>query len=71
MEVGANAVEVDVRTSRDGELFILHDAALDRTTDDTGPAKTLMLAEIQQLDAGSWFDPKYRDEPIPSVNLAS
>ncbi len=71
IEVGATAVEVDVRMSSDRELFLLHDATLDRTTGGTGPANTRTLAEIQQLDAGSWFDSKYRDERIPSLIQAA
>ena len=71
IEVGATAVEVDVRTSRDGELFILHDATLDRTTNGTGPADELTLSELQQLDAGSWFDEAYRGEQIPSLIQAA
>jgi len=71
MESGATAVEVDVRTSRDGRLFILHDATLDRTTNGKGPANALTLAQLQKLDAGSWFDPKYRDERIPSLIQAA
>ncbi len=67
IEVGATAVEVDVRTSRDGELFLLHDATLDRTTNGKGPANALTLAELQALDAGSFFDPDYRNERIPSL----
>lgn len=67
IKVGATAVEVDVRTSRDGQLFILHDATLDRTTNGTGPASALTLAELQQLDAGSWFDAKFKNERIPSL----
>ncbi len=67
IEVGATATEVDVRTSKDGRLFILHDATLDRTTNGTGPANALTLQELQQLDAGSWFDKKYRNESIPSL----
>ena len=67
IEVGATAVEVDVRTSRDGELFILHDTTLDRTTNGKGPAAELTLAELQKLDAGSWFDVKYKSERIPSL----
>lgn len=67
IEVGATAVEVDVRTSRDGELFILHDSTLDRTTNGKGPASALTLAELQQLDAGSWFDAKFKNERIPSL----
>lgn len=67
IEAGATAVEVDVRTSRDGRLFILHDATLDRTTSGTGPASRLTLAELQELDAGSWFDRQFRGERIPSL----
>jgi glycerophosphoryl diester phosphodiesterase len=67
IEVGATAVEVDVRTSRDGQLFLLHDAPLDRTTNGKGPANALTLAELQSLDAGSFFDPAYRGERIPSL----
>ena len=71
IEVGATAVEVDVRTSRDGELFILHDATLDRTTTSKGPANALTLTELQQLDAGLWFDEAYRGERIPSLIQAA
>ena len=71
IEVGATAVEVDVRTSRDGELFILHDATLDRTTNGKGPANALTLTELQKLDAGSWFDPAYRKQKIPSLAEAA
>ena len=67
IEVGATAVEVDVRRSRDGRLFILHDATLERTTNGAGPANERTLAELQQLDAGSHFDEKYRGERIPSL----
>jgi glycerophosphoryl diester phosphodiesterase len=71
IEVGATAVEIDVRTSKDGELYILHDRALDRTTNGQGPASELTLAELQQLDAGSWFDPSYRGQRIPSLIQAA
>lgn len=67
IEVGATAVEVDVRTSRDGQLFILHDTTLDRTTNAKGPANAWTLEQLQQLDAGSWFDAAYRGERIPSL----
>mgnify|MGYP001005117535 CR=1 FL=1 len=67
IEVGATAVEIDVRTSKDGRLFLLHDATLDRTTNGKGPANALTLAELQRLDAGSHFDPTFRGEKIPSL----
>lgn len=67
IETGATAVEVDVRTSADGHLFILHDASLDRTTTGTGNASKLTLNELQKLDAGSWFALEYRKQKIPSL----
>lgn len=70
IEVGATAVEADVRTSRDGQLFLLHDATLDRTTNGIGPAANLTIAELKSLDAGSWFDPKYHQERIPTLGEA-
>jgi glycerophosphoryl diester phosphodiesterase len=71
IEVKATAVEVDVRTSKDGQLFILHDATLDRTTNGKGPALAMTLAELQQLDAGSSFGPEYRNARIPSLIQAA
>jgi glycerophosphoryl diester phosphodiesterase len=70
IETGATAVEVDVRTSRDGQLFLLHDATLDRTTNGKGAAREKSLAELKKLDAGSWFDGKYAGERIPTLREA-
>ncbi len=70
IQVGATAVEMDVRTSRDGFLFLLHDATLDRTTNGSGIASEKTLAELKQLDAGSWFDKKYQTERIPELREA-
>ena len=63
VEQGAVGWEVDIRISIDGELFLLHDDTLTRTTDveDIFPnrkndrAETFTLSELRQLDAGSWF----------------
>lgn len=70
IEAGATAVEIDIRTSKDGVLFLLHDATLDRTTDGNGLASALTIAELKKLDAGSWFDAKYRDQRIPTLREA-
>jgi glycerophosphoryl diester phosphodiesterase len=67
IEAGATAVEVDVRLTRDGALVILHDATLDRTTNGSGKVGDRTLAEVKQLDAGSWFDPKYREQKVPTL----
>ncbi|MCC5940036.1 MAG: alkaline phosphatase family protein, partial [Balneolaceae bacterium] len=65
-ELGADVVEIDLYTSSDGHLFILHDSTLDRTTDGEGKATELTLEELQALDAGSWFGSEFTGEHIPS-----
>lgn len=54
---GADMLEVDVHVTADGELVVLHDTTVDRTTSGTGAVQDLPLAEIQKLDAAHWFVP--------------
>jgi len=61
---GATVIEIDLRTTRDGHLVVLHDALLDRTTTGRGLVGEKTLAEIRQFDAGSWFDPRFRDQKV-------
>ncbi|TWU15397.1 glycerophosphodiester phosphodiesterase [Allorhodopirellula heiligendammensis] len=70
IEAGATAIEIDVRTSRDGKLVIMHDARVDRTTDGTGRVNDLTWAELSKLDAGSWFGADYASERVPSLDHA-
>lgn len=70
VEIGVDAVEIDVRTASDGVLFLLHDSTLDRTTDGTGPASRRTMAELKKLDAGGWFNAAYRGERIPTLDEA-
>ena len=65
--VRATAVEVDVRLSKDRQLVLRHDAELGRTTNGKGLIGEKTLAELQELDAGSWFDPKFAGERIPTL----
>ncbi len=51
-EIGVDGIEMDIRLSADGEVIVLHDAALNRTTDTSGQVSELSLAEIRQADAG-------------------
>jgi glycerophosphoryl diester phosphodiesterase len=67
---GADAVELDVQVSRDGVPVVIHDRHLDRTTDGFGPVRSRTWAELRSLDAGSWYDPRYRGEPIPALEDA-
>lgn len=54
---GADMLELDVHVTSDGELVVLHDTTVDRTTDGSGQVETLTLAEVQALDAAHWFVP--------------
>lgn len=59
---GAVILESDVHISRDGALVLIHDDALERTTDGSGRVADHTLAELQRLDAGYRFSPAGRDE---------
>ncbi|MGA0555233.1 glycerophosphodiester phosphodiesterase [Larkinella sp. VNQ87] len=61
-------LEIDVRTTKDGHLVILHDGLLDRTTTGTGPVQNLTLAEVKQLSAGKGFGEKFNGERVPTLN---
>lgn len=67
VEVGAAGVEFDLRLSADGVPVALHDPTLERTTGGRGEVADIALAQLQQLDAGSWFDPKFAGERIPTL----
>lgn len=67
---GADAVEVDVRITKDGELVLMHDEDITRTTDGIGLVSDKSLAELKNLDAGSWFSPFYAGEQIPTLTEA-
>jgi len=60
LEIGVNAVEIDVHLTRDRELAVIHDSTLDRTTNGTGPVSNYTLSEIKKFDAG-------KGERIPSL----
>ncbi|PKO23742.1 MAG: hypothetical protein CVU38_02635 [Chloroflexi bacterium HGW-Chloroflexi-1] len=64
VEMGVQAVETDVHLSKDGEVVLIHDHTVDRTTDGYGFVKDMTLAELKKLDAGSWYDPRFAGERI-------
>ena len=70
MRDGAGAIECDVQVCADGRPVIFHDATVDRTTDGRGPIARLTLDQIRRLDAGAWFDRRFRGEPIPTLEEA-
>ncbi len=64
---GAQMIELDVMFSSDRKIIVLHDETLDRTTSGTGNANLLSLKQIKELDAGSWFHEKFKDEKVPTL----
>jgi glycerophosphoryl diester phosphodiesterase len=59
LRVGAGVLELDVHTTAEGHVVVIHDATVDRTTDSTGTVREMTLAELKRLDAGYHFT---RDE---------
>lgn len=65
--VGADGIELDVQLSKDGEVVIIHDEKLNRTTGTTGFVKNKTLKELQTLNAASTFKEKVSKERIPTL----
>lgn len=68
IEIGADMIELDVMLSKDGEVVVIHDETLDRTTDGKGPVAALALEKLRRLDAGSWFAREFAGERIPALD---
>ncbi|MEV7728000.1 glycerophosphodiester phosphodiesterase family protein [Streptomyces sp. NPDC087917] len=64
---GMDVIALDVRLSKDGSLAVLHDAAVDRTTDGAGAVADLTLAELRELDAGQGERVPVLDEVLEAV----
>lgn len=65
IEQGADAIELDVRCTADGEVVVMHDGTLDRTTDGHGRVRRASSTEIRGLSAGEWFDRRFAHEKVP------
>ena len=61
----ADGIELDVHLSKDGYVIVCHDETLNRTTNGKGFIKNFDLFELKQLDAGSWYDKKFKGEKLP------
>ena len=59
MRLGVEGVELDVHLSLDGELVVIHDATVDRTSNGAGQVRSMRWEEISKLDAGAWFDSQF------------
>ncbi|WP_404357388.1 glycerophosphodiester phosphodiesterase [Cytobacillus firmus] len=66
VDMKADYIEIDVQRSKDGELVVIHDTTVDRTTDGTGKVGNLTFDYLRSLDAGSWKGEQFAGEPIPT-----
>lgn len=68
LQQGADGIELDVHLSQDGQPIILHDFTVDSTTNGKGRAADMSLAQLKELDAGSWFGEAFRGTRIPTLD---
>ncbi len=64
---GADAIELDAKLTADGQIVVLHDATVDRTTEGAGRLAQKNLADLRSLDAGSFFSEQFRGVQIPTL----
>jgi glycerophosphoryl diester phosphodiesterase len=68
VRVGADYIEVDVRTTSDGKLVLMHDGSVNRTTDGQGDVAKMTFDQIRALDAGSKMSPEFRGAKVPTFD---
>ena len=66
LELPVDMLEFDLHMTRDGQIIMMHDHMVDRTTDGTGLIRDLTLAQIKKLDAGVWKDPRFAGTRVPT-----
>jgi glycerophosphoryl diester phosphodiesterase len=67
VQQGAPAIELDAKLSVDGEIVIIHDQTVDRTTNGSGVVRKLPLEVLKSLDAGAFFHTQFKGERIPTL----
>ncbi len=67
LEIGVDGIELDVQATADGELVVLHDFSLERTTTGAGALRAHTLAQLAAIDAGVRFDDAFAGTPIPTL----
>lgn len=68
-ELGVQWVEFDIMLAACGEIVVIHDDTLERTTDGTGMVSAYSYDYLKTLDAGSWFNPVFKKECIPTLKM--
>jgi glycerophosphoryl diester phosphodiesterase len=70
IDAGADFFELDVRTTSDGRLVLMHDRTVDRTTNGAGAVREMTFDQIRALDAGAKFSPRFAGTKVPSFEEA-
>lgn len=66
-KAGVAGIELDVQLTKEGQVVVIHDETLDRTTTGAGYVMDMTLEEIKKLDAGSWFSTQFHEEKVPTL----
>lgn len=66
LELNVDAIEIDLHLSKDNQLIVMHDDAVDRTTNGTGKIREMTVEELKKFDAGNWKGEAFKGEPIPT-----
>ncbi len=64
-EMNADFIELDVQLTKDGQIVVIHDDKVDRTTDGSGFVKDFTLKKLQSLDAGGWYGAEFKGSGFP------
>jgi glycerophosphoryl diester phosphodiesterase len=65
IDLGVHGIELDIHKCKSGELVVIHDDTVDRTTNGKGQVKDLSWDELAVLDAGAWYDKNFAGEKLP------
>ena len=70
IDAGADFLELDMRTTSDGKLVLMHDRTVDRTTDGKGAVREMTLEQVRALDAGVKFSAAFAGSRVPTFEEA-
>jgi glycerophosphoryl diester phosphodiesterase len=68
--LGADYIEIDIRTTQDGRFVLIHDRTLNRTTNGQGDVGAMNAEDVASLDAGTWFGKRYAGTRVPTLDEA-
>lgn len=68
INLGVDMIEIDVEQTNDSVVVVIHDTRVDRTSNGTGSVDSLNYSYVKTLDAGSWFDKRYENEKISTLD---